>query len=114
MSKTEAALVADMLKYARKAHSKVVGVSREAFDADDNLQLALAYLILIIGEAASRLSRASHARLPELPWSDIIGMRHRLVHGYGAVSANIVWDVATTDLEPLIAALETFTPPEPL
>jgi len=111
MSKNDAALVSDMLKYARTARSKVAPVTREEFDANDTLQFALAYLILIVGEAASRLSQAARAQLPDLPWTDIIGMRHRLVHGYGAVSANIVWDVATGDLDELIASLERFSPP---
>ena len=34
------ALLADMLDAARRIAAKVEGVTREAFDADDNLQLA--------------------------------------------------------------------------
>jgi uncharacterized protein with HEPN domain len=113
MSKSDLTFIGDMLQYARKARSKVAGVTRAQLDGDDTLQFALAYLILIIGEAASRLIPDARAQLPGLPWSDIIGMRHRLVHGYGAVSAKIVWDVAFGDLDPLIAALEQFIPPDP-
>jgi uncharacterized protein with HEPN domain len=113
MPRTDAAFIGDMLKYAQKAHSRVVGVTREQFDANEDLQFVLAYLIMIVGEAAYRLSKESRALLPELPWTDIVGMRHRLVHGYGTVSAKVVWDVATNDLPDLIAALEKFTPPEP-
>lgn len=113
MSRTDTAFLADMLKYARKAHGRVTGVTREQFDANEDLQFALAYLVMIVGEAAYRLTRETRAALPELPWADITGMRHRLVHGYGTMSPKVVWDVVTNDLPPLIAALEQFTPPEP-
>jgi uncharacterized protein with HEPN domain len=49
-----------MLIHACRAHSKSRNV------------------VLIIGAAASRSSTAARAELPQLPWSDIIGMRHRL------------------------------------
>jgi len=106
MSKTDEALFGDMLKYARKAIELAGGATREAFDHDEKLQFALAYAIMIIGEAGSRLTEDGRAALPQLPWSDIIGMRHRLVHGYGSISRNIIWDVLSNDLEPLISALE--------
>jgi uncharacterized protein with HEPN domain len=35
-----------------------------------------------------------------------VGMRNRIVHGYDNVDPDIVWRVATTDIEPVIAALE--------
>ena len=34
------------------------------------------------------------------------GMRNRIVHGYDHVDPDIVWRVATDDVEPVIAALE--------
>jgi uncharacterized protein with HEPN domain len=33
-------------------------------------------------------------------------MRNRLIHGYDAMDLNLLWDTVTTDLPPLIAALE--------
>ena len=49
---------------------------------------------------------------PEIPWPDIIGMRHKVVHDYLEVDDDIVWDVVTTDLPPVIAALQRIVPPE--
>jgi uncharacterized protein with HEPN domain len=45
--------------------------------------------------------------MPDLPWVDIIGMRHRLVHSYGRVDYYVVWRTANEDLPPLIARLES-------
>ncbi len=36
----------------------------------------------------------------------MIGMRHRLVHGYYDIDLDVVWNTLTTDLPPLIEELE--------
>jgi uncharacterized protein with HEPN domain len=46
--------------------------------------------------------------LPGIPFKRIRGMRNRIAHDYGAVDFKIVWTVTQTELEPLIAALETY------
>ena len=55
MPRDDAVNVGHMLETARKAVEKVERTSRANFDADENLRLALAHLIQIIGEAASRV-----------------------------------------------------------
>jgi uncharacterized protein with HEPN domain len=44
--------------------------------------------------------------LPQIPWSQVIGMRNRLIHAYFEVNLDIVWDVITDDLPLLIVELE--------
>lgn len=95
-----------MLETARKAVSKIQGISRETYDADENLRLALIHLIQIIGEAARQVSREFCANHPDIRWADIIGMRHKVVHDYLGVDDDIVWQVATDDLPKLVTALE--------
>lgn len=43
---------------------------------------------------------------PEVPWSDIIGMRNILVHGYFDIDTDIVWDAATRDVPAIKSAME--------
>ncbi len=38
---------------------------------------------------------------PEVPWSQIVGMRNRLVHAYFQVDLAIVWEIIQVDLPPL-------------
>lgn len=114
MTKTnELKYLADMLEYARRAVTISRGASAEKFNEDFTLQLALAHLVQIIGEAAYKSAETTRAALPHIAWTHIIGMRHRLVHDYGNINYDIVWDVVTNDLPALITALEQFTPPEP-
>jgi len=57
------------------------------------------------GEAVGNVSSAMQAAHPEIAWRQIIGMRHRLIHGYGEVQLDVVWFVLQQRLDPLIASL---------
>lgn len=106
MPRDDAVYVGHMLENAHKAIEKVERKSRADFDADENLRLALAYLIQIIGEAVNRVSPAFRETHSEVPWSEIIGMRHKIVHDYLGVDYDIVWAVVTADLPHLAGTLE--------
>jgi uncharacterized protein with HEPN domain len=105
MPKDDKVYLTHMLELAQRVRDKVSGVTREQFDADDNLQLAVTHLIQTIGEAARMVSPAGRAAVPALPWNAITGMRHHIVHDYLNVDVDIVWQTATTRMEELIAAL---------
>lgn len=65
----------------------------------------------MIGEAAGRVSRDFTAAHPEIPWADIVGMRHKVVHDYLSVDEDIVWQVVIVDLPKLVDQLEPLVPP---
>jgi len=101
----------DMLDLAMWIARRIRVTTREQFNHDEVLRIALAHQIQIIGEAASRVSKATREAHSEIPWSEIVGMRHKIVHDYFNISDDAVWNVATTKMESLIAALESFVPP---
>jgi uncharacterized protein with HEPN domain len=76
------------------------------------LNLALVRLLEIVGEAAGRVSEVERALHPEIPWPQIVGLRNRLIHGYDAVDHDILWQIITDDLPPLVKALEAILSPE--
>jgi len=45
--------------------------------------------------------------VPSIPWEDIVGMRHRLVHAYFDINLDILWRTVQDDLPPLSSALES-------
>jgi uncharacterized protein with HEPN domain len=106
MSARDLVYVGHMLDMARKAVSKTRGISRETYDADENLRLALIHLIQTIGEAARQVSSDFCNSHPDIRWADIIGMRHKVVHDYLGVDDDIVWQVVIEDLPKLVASLE--------
>jgi uncharacterized protein with HEPN domain len=101
-----------MLETARKAAGKAAGLEFERFTADENLHLACVHLVQVIGEAASRVSAETRARDPGVPWRQVIGMRHRVVHDYLAVDLDIVWAVVQEDLPRLVRVLEDVVSPD--
>ncbi len=105
MSPRDAVYVGHMLDTARKAIAKTAGLSRQSYDDDENLRLALTHLVQVIGEAARHVSPELEAGHPEIPWADIIGMRHKVVHDYLGVDEDIVWQVVTEDLPDLVTLL---------
>jgi len=108
----DAALLLDMLLAARDARSFVEGLDEEAFRASRLHQNAVIRSVEVIGEAASKVSAATQADHPEIPWRDITGMRHRLIHGYGDVRLDVVWAVVRDHLDPLVAQLVQLIPEE--
>jgi uncharacterized protein with HEPN domain len=91
-----------MLDYARKALLFSKDKTRDGIEEDEQLMLALVRIVEVIGEAASRTSRKLQERTPSIPWADIIGTRNRLVHAYFSVDLDVLWEIITNDLPPLI------------
>jgi uncharacterized protein with HEPN domain len=95
-----------MLDGATEALSFAEGKRREDLAEDRLLVLGLVKAIEIIGEAAYQVSADTRESLPQLPWEDIIGMRHRLVHAYFDINLDVLWRTVRDDLPSLVAPLE--------
>jgi uncharacterized protein with HEPN domain len=96
------------LEDIREAILRVRGYTetgREAFFDSHIVQDAVVRNLEIIGEAARAIPEVTRQALPSVPWHELMGMRNRLIHGYHAVDLDVVWDVVSNDLEPLLAAI---------
>ncbi len=74
------------------------GEGREAFEDNELLQVWVIYHLQVLGEAALHVSESLRSTHPDIPWQQIIGMRHILVHGYFQTDVDIVWQVVARDL----------------
>jgi uncharacterized protein with HEPN domain len=97
-----------MLDSARRVRTKLAPVSEPQFVANEDLQIIAVHLLQVIGEAARLVSEPTRQQLSSLPWKQITGMRHKIVHDYLNVDLKIVWETARQDLPPLISALELY------
>jgi uncharacterized protein with HEPN domain len=102
----DAALLLDMLLAARDARGFLAGLDEAGFQASRLHQNAVIRSLEVIGEAAGKVSAGLRTAHPEIPWREITGMRHRLIHDYAEVRLDLVWSVASTRLDVMIAALE--------
>ena len=107
MDKADEVRLRHMLDAVQDAVGFAAGELRDELDINRMLTLSLVKCVEIIGEAAGRISDEVRMRHPQIPWRDIIGMRHHLIHAYYDVNLDIVWQTVTEDLPPLIPALET-------
>jgi uncharacterized protein with HEPN domain len=107
-----AGLLLDMALAAEDALSFVARLDERGFLASDVYQSAVIRKLEVIGKAAGRVSKSFCAAHPEIPWRQMTGLRHRLIHGYGDVRLDIVWRVVTETLPGLVAILHPLIPPE--
>ena len=111
MRKDNIVYAGQMLDMCRKTADKVGGKSRAEFDRDENLLMAIAHIIQIIGEAARNVEDDFQKAHPEIPWAKVIGMRHKVVHDYMDVNYDIVGDVATVEIPSIVPVLEKIVKP---
>lgn len=83
------------------------GSGRSAFDADERTQVWCLYYVQIIGEAARALSEEFRKQHPQIPWAEIVGMRHILVHDYFGIDLDEVWAVVERDLPVLRGQIQS-------
>ncbi len=103
----------DMLNEARLVQRFARDMDRDALDRDTLRQYAIVHSIMIIGEAARRVSQEFRDEHPEIPWKDIVGMRSQIIHDYDEVDLNIVWRVIQTGIPELISLIDPLVPPDP-
>ena len=88
---------------------------RASFDANPLLQSHILRHVQIVGEAAFRITPIVKAAQPAIPWRQISGMRHIIVHDYFRVNWDVVFRTATDDLpalKPLVETLLASLPPD--
>ena len=93
------ASILDIVFACRRVRRFVAARSREELEADEQLQYAVLHAILLIGEAASRLSPEFRQTASSIPWGEIIGTRNRIIHGYDRVKLDVIWDIATNKVQ---------------
>lgn len=106
MQKGDEIRLQHILDSARVAMAFVDGKTREDLDKDKMLVLALVKAIEIVGEAAYKISQKTRSRYSHIPWNDIIGMRHRLVHVYFDINLDVLWKTVQEDIPYLITQIE--------
>ncbi len=96
----------DMLVAARKIIGYAKDTTRENLPSVPMRLDAVLYEIVVLGEAARRLSPELRAARPEVPWREMIGMRSIITHGYDQIDDDELWQVIHRDLPDLIQRLE--------
>jgi len=90
---------------AIRSHLERVNTAEPEMD-DLLLHDALLFQFVVIGEAVKHLTPEARDSAPEIPWSDIAGLRDLIAHEYFRIDIHRVLDIVEQDLPPLDQAID--------
>jgi uncharacterized protein with HEPN domain len=73
---------------------------------DPLLHDALLFQFVVIGEAVKHLASETREAAPEIPWTDIAGLRDLIAHEYFRIDIHRVLEIVERDLPPLEQAID--------
>ncbi len=77
------------------------GIGKDEFLTNSLIQDGTIRQLEIIGEATKQLSSELRDQQSSIPWSQMAGMRDKLIHHYFGVDLGTVWLTATQDIPEL-------------
>ena len=95
----------DILGAIKRIESYMRGTNEKQFKNDLMRQDAIMLQIEIIGEAARNVSTEFQEQHADIPWSEMIGMRNKLVHDYFDIDVSKIWDTTKNDIPQLKKAI---------
>jgi len=75
------------------------------------MQHAVIRCLTVVGEAANRVSEETCRALPDVAWSEAVGLRNVLVHDYHRIDIARIWTIVEQYLPPLLATLDSYLSP---
>ena len=108
--KREVQFLLDMLQSAELITQYINKCDKQEFIQNLQLQDSVIRRLIIIAEAAKRISEETRQDLPNIAWQEINGMRNRLVHEYDDINLDIVWNVVINEIPTLITELKFKVP----
>ncbi len=95
-----------MIDSAESLAQFIAGRKRADLDTDRMLLFAIVRAIELVGEAASKVTNETRDTVPDVPWTAIVGMRNRLIHGYFDIDSDVVWKTVTDEIPALLRSLK--------
>jgi uncharacterized protein with HEPN domain len=90
---------------AIREHLEQAGATAAARE-DPLLHDALLFQFVVIGEAVKHLAPETRESAPEIPWTDIAGLRDLIAHEYFRIDIHRVLEIVERDLPPLEQAID--------
>ena len=98
----------DIVEYSANVIKIIENVEFEEFSSNILIYFSTMKNVEIVGEAAYMLTKEFKASHPEIPWKQVEGMRHVLVHGYSQVLPRILWATAKESIPEIKKHVERY------
>ena len=116
MSERDRLHLQEMLGAIDEMALQVTGSEQETWIDDRTRVAATSMYLIVLGEGAQNIWVDIKATTPDVPWSDIAGLRHRLAHSYFRADRRLIWNAASGHaqaLKPILQRLLAALGPEP-
>ena len=84
----------------------MAGVDKTTLALNEILLDSMLFRLIQVQENAKKLTDEFKQNRKNIPWTDIAGLRNRIVHDYGNVDLSVVYDTLTVDVPWLISELK--------
>lgn len=103
VSERDRSILEHIVSYCNDIEETVLrfGNSYGVFSSDKAYRNACAMCILQIGELGGNLSSEFRLSHPQMPWSEIKGIRNVMAHAYGSISIETTWETIESDIPAL-------------
>lgn len=105
--KNDAYYIKKMLKDIKFITEKTEGVTLKGLEENEVLCDSVLFRLIQISENSGKLTLAFKETHKIIPWQAIKGMRNRIVHDYGDVELNVVYQTITEDIPEIRKLLES-------
>ena len=97
--------LADMIACCYRIASDVSGIDSQDVSTESVLYRALLHDLAIIGEAANKIPKEVCEIFSNIPWPRVIALRNRIIHNYGAIASETIWQTIQESVPDLLAKL---------
>lgn len=96
----------DIIEACQKVLRYAGEMTREQFQSDERTVDAVIRNLEIIGEASKQIPKEVRDKYSEIEWRRISGLRDILIHGYFGIDDEIIWDIVSTRVVPLLESVK--------
>lgn len=96
-------LVRTIITYCDEITSAIeeYSIDEEKVNNSTTIRAVLAFFVQQIGETANKISDEYKESHPEIEWKAIVGFRNHIVHAYGKIIPDILWDTVQNNIPEL-------------
>ena len=99
VSMKEKGILLQIVKRCNRIMDKISVI--KDFIKNEDVKEVICFNLFQIGELANGLFEEFVKEYNGIPWKQIIGMRHRIVHGYDTINLDIVWNTSVDSIPSL-------------